>query len=54
MICPDCGHKIDPDLCYCGQPRVGHDGSKPGPHTFVPQGCQCVTMRVLDLEKPDL
>ncbi len=35
--CPDCGWEIDPDTCFCGDPKHSHDPS----HTFVPMGCVC-------------
>lgn len=37
--CSGCGQEIDPDTCWCGQPK-GEHGYYDN-HTFVPMGCDC-------------
>jgi len=37
MICSGCGHEIDPEVCWCGEPEGAHFAE----HGFVPMGCDC-------------
>jgi len=39
-VCPDCGREIDPEVCWCGETKAGHDPFWFG-HSFVPMGCDC-------------
>ena len=42
LICPGCRHDIEPDICGCGEDRVGHSNPMDAGHTFVPLGCRCL------------
>lgn len=39
VSCCGCHNEIDPDTCYCGDPREGHSWGLG--HGFVPMGCTC-------------
>ena len=37
-ICDGCEQEIDPDCCWCGGDREGHNWDN---HHFIPMGCEC-------------
>ena len=37
--CKECGHRIDPEICWCGSDKDGHPHELG--HNFVPMGCTC-------------
>ena len=39
VICPGCGHDIDPEVCHCGDYIKDH--SFACGHNPVPMGCIC-------------
>ena len=44
--CSGCKQEITPDCCWCGMLRVDHEGEA---HCFVPAGCDCHRVEVLDV-----
>jgi hypothetical protein len=38
LKCDGCGEMIDPDTCWCGQPKNRHMLEN---HDYVPMGCDC-------------
>lgn len=41
VFCPGCGNELrEPDLCYCGEVELAHNGWTG--HPFVPMGCDCL------------
>jgi hypothetical protein len=39
-VCPECGHEVDPEVCWCGTDAKNHDAHEQG-HSFIPMGCEC-------------
>jgi hypothetical protein len=48
--CSGCGNEIDPDTCWCGDLKEGHE--RVMEHPFIPMGCNCYRSDTKPLDFP--